>query len=89
MGIFYVDVGVELSVFVCGVMVWSVLCELGCEGVVVCVCVDDDFVCWFVDYVCVYFWFELFLEFVMFICCLRYVLWGVGYDVDVFNVVIL
>jgi glutamate/tyrosine decarboxylase-like PLP-dependent enzyme len=84
MGIPYADFGVELSSPARGVVVWSILCELGRNGVTRRVERDIDFARQLAERVRSDDRLELLSEPVLSICCFRYRRDGVG-DLDALN----
>ncbi len=73
MGVPYADYGVELSAPSRGVVVWSILRELGREGVAARIRQDDDHARHVADLVRAHPRLELLLDPVLSICCFRYV----------------
>ncbi|MDA8435040.1 MAG: aminotransferase class V-fold PLP-dependent enzyme [Actinomycetales bacterium] len=88
MGTPYADLGVELSAQSRGVVVWSILRELGRAGVTARVRADDDHARRIADLARRHPRLELLLEPVLSICCFRYVP-GPDHDADVVNAEIL
>ncbi len=84
MGIPYADFGVELSAPARGVVVWSILRELGREGMRARVRRDNDFARYLADRVRESDVLELLSEPVLSICCFRYAAGDIG-DLDAFN----
>ncbi len=84
MGIHYSEFGIELSAPARGVVVWSILRELGRDGVAARIRSDDDFARTVADQVRAQPNLELLTEPVLSILCFRYAADGID-DLDVFN----
>jgi aromatic-L-amino-acid decarboxylase len=87
-GVPYMDFGVELSAPSRGVVVWSILRELGREGMKARICRDNDFARRLADLARSHPRLELVTEPVLSICCFRYTAPGVD-DLNAFNTALL
>jgi aromatic-L-amino-acid decarboxylase len=83
-GVPYADFAVELSAPARGAVVWSILRELGREGVRAQIRRDNDFARRLADRVCAHESLELLAEPTLSICCFRYVAAEVD-DLNAFN----
>jgi aromatic-L-amino-acid/L-tryptophan decarboxylase len=88
MGVPYADMAVELSAPSRGVVVWSILRELGRDGVTARVRADNDLASRLASLVRAHPRLELMLEPELSICCFRYAVDGVD-DLDALNLALL